>query len=179
MSEFLFPYGSYLLMAKLWEWVKGEKDPLLCILLNQNERSSPGPRELQGNGWIHLSSDSTRIIAKTFSIMLMALLSPLLLSKPVICVTRLLVGRLCISFNPCKSLMTQGFISSSSSNLPWKCCKTKVATNAQSLRATKSCRNEFTQDQNPPSDHNINGSALWVFCIGKGWSPISGGRVLF
>lgn len=95
------------------------------------------------------------------------------------CVTRLLVGRLHISFISANLSWHKAFISFSSSNLPWKCCKTKAVTNAQSSCATKSFRDELTQDQNPTADHNVNGSALWVFCTGKGWSPVSGGTVRF
>lgn len=40
--------------------------------------------------------------------------------------------------------------------------------------ATKSCRDELTQDQNPTTGDSINVSALWVFCIGKGFPGLQG-----
>jgi len=39
---------------------------------------------------------------------------------------------------------------------------------------TKSCRDEVTQDQNVTADHSIEGSALWMFCIGKAFPGLQG-----
>lgn len=89
-------------------------------------------------------------------------------SKLVYWVALLFVGRLYISFNPCKFLHDTELSSHSALLIyPENAEEQKQLQTHITCGATQSCRDELTQDQHLTADHSIDGYALWVFYIGK------------